>query len=187
MTRTIEEQCAWAHKEVNRIRRKSGLAPYPFVDNPTPVITKLTEVIHKEQEIEEEDMATSTLMAQEDTQEKKFYVSTKVCICGCNTLLPSTLAERGWNYLRGHKPKDPAKPKGNLYNASATNPHKMEEFFNTQIADWEKQIERLEPRHKQLSLELDNVRTAIDRLRDNIQRTKGLKAQVLNHFNSLRS
>lgn len=33
------------------------------------------------------------------------HVTSVVCACGCDTLLPSTIVNRGWRYLRGHKPK----------------------------------------------------------------------------------
>lgn len=32
-------------------------------------------------------------------------ISNVVCVCGCDTYLPSTLANRGWRYHHGHKPK----------------------------------------------------------------------------------
>jgi hypothetical protein len=35
----------------------------------------------------------------------KVTVSNVLCICGCDTYLPSTLADRGWKYHHGHKPK----------------------------------------------------------------------------------
>lgn len=33
------------------------------------------------------------------------YISNVECACACGTLLPQHLVDRGWRYLRGHKPK----------------------------------------------------------------------------------
>jgi hypothetical protein len=34
----------------------------------------------------------------------EFHVTRVECKCGCGVLLNSALVERGWRYLRGHKP-----------------------------------------------------------------------------------
>ena len=35
----------------------------------------------------------------------KFYITEQECACGCGTRMGSAVVERGWKYLRGHKPR----------------------------------------------------------------------------------
>ena len=41
--------------------------------------------------------------------EKSNFFSKVECACGCTTLTPTHLVERGWKYIRGHKPRQPLK------------------------------------------------------------------------------
>ncbi len=33
-----------------------------------------------------------------------YYITDQLCACGCKTRMPSTIVDRGWKYLKGHKP-----------------------------------------------------------------------------------
>jgi hypothetical protein len=37
------------------------------------------------------------------------HLTDQACACGCGNLLLSTIADRGWRYIRGHKPVDAPK------------------------------------------------------------------------------
>ena len=119
-------------------------------------------------------MSTETL----PVQRQKFTMSNRECACGCRTLMPQTTADAGWRYLKGHKPKKG----GAAALPAATNPKKMIEFFDAQIADWEQQCERLQAQHREMTARLAETRTAIDELRSKMQETKQLRAQVADHF-----
>lgn len=56
------------------------------------------------------------------------FFSDRSCACGCNNLLPKTIADRGWKYLRGHKPEGLLKSHGTAAHQTGQRPSSRTAF-----------------------------------------------------------
>lgn len=109
-------------------------------------------------------------------------ISEVTCACGCDTLMPQTVVDRGWRYLRGHKPsslKVAKKPQGVI---ASTGPGKIREFFALQLEELRAQRKDLEQAAQELLTQAKLKMEAVKQLDHRIELTKTTKMQLDAYF-----
>jgi hypothetical protein len=109
----------------------------------------------------------------------------QVCACGCGNILLSTIAERGWRYIRGHKPRGAAKPKALPAAFKAIGPDQIKSYFDAQIADFRASLAQLRLQHSELLERIEANKAAQAQLDKSVASANDARRAAEAHFTGL--